>query len=111
MALHVNRALYERRAARLHAAHAVLQPVDQSGRTVRPTTRGIIGRENEPPAREADFTMPFYFPGDIRTTTVFPVMPRHVTHTFAFNAIGQWLANYRGLVKQVCFISQIDVND
>jgi hypothetical protein len=103
MALHANRALYERRAARLHAAHAVLPPTDQSGRAIRPTTRGIIGRENEPPAREADYTMPFYFPGDIQTTMIFPVMPRHVTHPFAFNAIAQWLANYRGLVKQVHF--------
>jgi hypothetical protein len=43
-----------------------------------------------------------YFPFGVKPKIVFPVMPPGATHPFALTAVGQWLENYRGTVRQVC---------
>jgi hypothetical protein len=48
----------------------------------------------------ATYELPFYFPSNVATEVVLPVMVHGVSHEFAKNAIGSWLDNYQGLVKK-----------
>jgi hypothetical protein len=99
MSLPVHRATNQRRAARISAANSTAANLYRTP-DARPTRRGVIGRA-QPLVPNFNHELPFYFPANVVTGVVLPVMPDGVTREFAMSAIGSWLENYRGLTKKV----------
>jgi hypothetical protein len=109
MSLSINRVVRERRTARISAANSTAAPLLSQVPDPRTTRRGIIGRETRlAHNRPSTYELPFYFPPNVTTDFLLPVMPHGVSKEFAMGAIGAWLENYRGTVKKVSrFISFI----
>jgi hypothetical protein len=98
MSLTVHRVTNQRRAARISAANSTAANLY---RTPDPR-RGFIGRATRlTHDNPATYELPFYFPPNVATQVVLPVMTPGVGHQFAMDAIGAWLENYQGLVKKV----------
>jgi hypothetical protein len=101
MSLQVHRVTNQHRAARLSAANSTAANLYRTP-DPRVTRRGFIGRANRLAHNNpATYELPFYFPPNVVTEVVLPVMTPGVGHQFAYDAVGAWLENYQGTVKQV----------